>query len=216
LAAVVDTVQPVINYHLGSLKVLDDPIMRTKARVLAAKAVKSYDPQYGAGLPTWVSQRMIELRRAKRLQSTPLKVPERIQQDAWTLAKAEREFMDQHDREPDMLELADFSKMPLTRVQHVRKTFRATPAEASVASVMGTSEMAAEDHSEEAAEYIYRESDYLDRKIMEWKTGYGGNKEMAPDLIARQLKISPAQVSRRAARLALRINKLEQDLRDIS
>jgi hypothetical protein len=62
-------------------------------------------------------------------------------------------------------------------------------------------------------DYIYDESDKVDRQIMEMKTGYGGKYEpMAPVDIARSLKLPPSQLSRRSARMAYKLQKYEQAL----
>jgi DNA-directed RNA polymerase specialized sigma subunit len=37
----------------------------------------------------------------------PVKVPERVQLDAYTISRAEKEFYDKHNREPDVEELAE-------------------------------------------------------------------------------------------------------------
>lgn len=212
LAKVVDSLQPVMSYQLGNLGVSDDPLLKNKARIVAAQAVRKYDPKFGAALPTFVSGQMQQLRRFRRQAHQVLKVPERIQMDGWHLAQKEKEFLDKHDREPDLLELADFAKMPARRIAKIRRLARATPSEAAIGDT-AADDM---DFTGEAMEYIYRDSDHLDRRILEMKTGYGGHGMLSPAQIAQKLRISTAQVSRRAARLTMKINQLEQDMQEIN
>src|SRR5690606_10046780 len=81
LATVVDTLKPLIGYQLANLGAHDDPILKNKARIVAAQAIRKYDPASGASLPTWVSSQMQQLRRFRRQAHAVLKVPERIQMD---------------------------------------------------------------------------------------------------------------------------------------
>jgi DNA-directed RNA polymerase specialized sigma subunit len=211
LAKVVDSLQPVMNYQLGSLGVSDDPLIKNKARIVAAQAVRKYDPKL-ATLPTFVSRQLQQLRRFRRQSHQVLKVPERIQMDGWHLAQKEKEFLDKHDREPDLYELADFSKLPVGRIAKIRRLSRATPSEAAIGDT-AADDM---DFTGEALEYVFRDSDHLDRRILEMKTGYGGHQVMTPAQIAQKLRISTAQVSRRAARLTMKVNQLQQDMQDIN
>ena len=54
------------------------------------------------------------------------------------------------------------------------------------------------------------------RKILEHKTGYGGKQVLNGEDLARKIKISPSQVSRRAKRLSKKINKLMEQQHAIS
>lgn len=212
LATVVDTLKPLIGYQLANLGAHDDPILKNKARVVAAQAIKKYDPASGASLPTWVSSQMQQLRRFRRQAHAVLKVPERIQMDAWHLAQKEKEFIDTYDREPDLLELADFSHLPARRIAKIRKFSHATPSEAALPDQPGDDT----DFTGESIDYIYRDADHIDRRILEMKTGYGGHPPLPPAQIAQKLRISPAQVSRRAKRLTFKINQMEQAMRELS
>lgn len=213
LRAVVDMLQPTINYSVNSINSGTDALIKNKAKILAAEAVRKYDPQFGAALPTWVSGQLMQLRRFKRSVGQPVQVPERIQLDAYALHRAEQSFIDKHDREPDLHELADAANMPVRRIQKVRNSFRATPSEAGLGD---TTAGIATDFSDEAVDYVYRDADRIDRKIIEMKTGYGGKyPHMEPKHIAIRLGLSPSQLTRRSTKLTLRIQDIERDLQDV-
>ena len=55
-----------INYTLSSLNSYDNPVMRSKALVYAANAVRKYDPKAGAALPTFVTSELRRLIRDQR------------------------------------------------------------------------------------------------------------------------------------------------------
>jgi DNA-directed RNA polymerase specialized sigma subunit len=213
LNEVVKSLQPSIDYALHSINASDDPYMKSKAKVVAAEAVKSFNPSTGSALPTWVSNQMMRLRRIKRQTQSVTKVPERIQLDNYAIYRAEQEFMDKHDREPDMEELSDAVKLPIKRIEKVRLATRKTPSEGALEGAVSNFET---DFENDALEYVYRDADYIDRKILEMKTGYGGNEVMQPKLIAQKLKLTPVQLNRRSMKLTMKIQELTKALEDVA
>jgi hypothetical protein len=209
---VVDSLKPTIDYALVNLGVADDSYMRSKARVLAGRAIDKYDPQHGAALHTWVSRQLMPLRRERRQTQSIVKVPERIQLDAVGLMKAEREFIDKHNREPDVDELADASRLSPKRIKRIRETMRPVPSEVAFEGILPGAES---DFLEEALEYVYKDSDLIDKKIIEMKMGYGGSSMYAPKDVATRLNLTAPQLSRRSMRLAHKIQQLEQALTNI-
>ena len=212
LNKVVSALEPTISYNLASMGAGDSPAMKAKAKVLTSKAIKTYDPSAGTGLPTWVSLQLMPLRRTRRQMQTVVKIPERIQQDAFGLAQHEQEFIDQHGREPSTIELADRSHLSMKRIEHIRKSVRKTPSESAFEGNMPGSEA---DHSNEALDYLYHDADHLDRRILELKTGYGGVTPMEPKDVAIKLNLTPSQLSRRSARLTFRIQEIEKGLSQV-
>lgn len=218
LAAEVDKLNPTINHVLTSIGAGGDRQLKARARVMAAKAVRTFDPSQGAQLHTWVSRQLMPLRRMKRKSDTAAHVPEGIQLDAMTLMRAEQDFIDRHDREPDLIELADHSKLPVRRIEAIRKSFRPIPSESaflSEAQDLGLPGTPTGSYSDEAMDYVYRDADYIDRKILEMKTGYGGGEAIPPAEVARRLNLTPTQLSRRSAKLALQIQEIEEALQSV-
>lgn len=212
---VVKSLEPSINYAVSSIGAANDKLVRQKARVIAGEAIKTYDPSHGANLKTWVNGQLMRVKRFRRDVQQPVKIPERTQLDAFTLYKAEQSFFDEHNRDPDLQELADFAKMPIKRIQKIRRAQRIMPSETTVAA-LGGSKFSTPDLAEEALHYIYTESDKTDRDIIEMKTGFGGKFDpMAPKHIAKQLKLTPSQLSRRSARLAYKLQQYESALEEV-
>lgn len=210
---VVGYLAPVINYNLSAINANSNNLIKNKAKIFAAQAVKKFDPNSGASLPTWVSGQLMQLKRFNREVNQPVKVPERVQLDAYTISRAEKEFFDQNDREPDVEELADFVKMPRKRIEKVRRSFRAMPSQGAIGDGLTQTET---DFGAEAMDYAYKDADRIDRKIIEMKTGYGGRYEpMAPNKISALLGLTPSQLTRRSIKLSLRIQDIEKNLQDI-
>lgn len=220
LNATVTALKPTLDHVLHSINAGDDPYIQSKARVLTAKAVQSYDPSHGAALPTWVSRQLLPLRRVRRQSQSAVRIPEGIQIDAYSLMRSEQEFFEKHEREPNVGELADFAKMPIRRIEHIRKVFRPVPSESAFSSDenpdgFGSIGSGETDFSNEAFEYVYKDADHLDRRILEMKTGFGGSAALNGKEIARRLNLTEPQLSRRSAKLALQINELESALKHL-
>ena len=204
----VEYLKPTIDYKLAALGVSDNPQMRHQARLMVADAVRKFDPAMGVGLNTWAQQHLQGMNRFKRENQGPLKVPDRAALDAWTIEKSQQELEDKLGREPDVQELADYSKMPVKRIAAVRK---ATRPIAAAAQMYSEGEDLA-DNLGEALNYVYEDSDTIDRKIIELTTGYGGVTSIPKNQVAAKLSISPAQVTRRTERISQKIQALENDI----
>jgi len=217
LRGVVDYLKPTISRTLHSIGGADDKYLATNARVLAAQAVETYDPAYGAKLQTWVDRQLQPLRRLRRSRQQVLRVPDSVQLNAYSIFRAEQEFADEHGRDPDVAELADLVNMPVKRIEKVRRSFSGTLADGQVSTDAAEEGRAGfnvahstHDVDTEAMDYVHAESDHVDRKILEYKTGYGGGNILPGPEIAAKLGLSPVQLSRRSARINLKINQYKK------
>lgn len=171
--------------------------------------MKKFNPAGGTVLRTWVQSNLQGLNRYRRENQGPVKVPERAVLDAWTLEKRSREFLDEHGREPDARELADISGMSLKRISAVRRSTRPVVSDAQAMSEQASQ---GADFLGEAMEYLYDDLDYVDRRIVDLTTGYGGSEMLPKNVIAQRLGVSPSQVTRRADAIARRLQTLESDI----
>lgn len=211
LSAAVDTLQPQINYHLHSYGLGSDPLAEAHARVLAAKALTSYDPESGAAMRTWLDRSMQPLSRFKRLRATAIRVPEKIQLDNLKITRAAADFEEQSGREPELDELADHAGMTIKRLHQVRKSFKKMSGESAFEGNLAGHQDT--DYLSEAMEAVWDESDKVDRKILEMRMGFGGkNDPIQPKLVAETLRISPVALSRRSARLAAKLDEILEAL----
>jgi DNA-directed RNA polymerase specialized sigma subunit len=214
LYEVTKSLRPTIDSVVASLGGTGNPQVAAKARVIAAKAIQTYDPSAGATLPTWVSQQLRQLTRDIRKSNSMVHVPDGVQLDGYTLYRAEREFEDEHGREPTVEELADISHLSVKRIKDVRQKMRPVVTDAGTESEDGSSLLSVEnsDYTQDALDYVYAESDRNDRKILEYTVGYGGAAPLDAKQIMQKLKLTPVQLSRRKARLSMRINEVVEGL----
>ena len=211
LHATVRSLDGTVNYALYATGDTTNPQLKHQARIFTADAVKSFDPTKGAQLGSWVSGQLQSLRRFKRENSGPVKVPERAQLDAWHLEKTRRNYLDEHGIDPDVKQLADASHLSAKRIADVRRSTRPVVAQEAIQDV----EQNSADFMGEALDYVYDESDATDRKIIEHLTGYGGTARLAKNEIAVMLGVSPSQITRRSDRIALKLQEMEQDLKEV-
>lgn len=211
LHATVRALDGTINYALYATGDTENPQLRHQARLFAADAVRTYDPTKGTQLPSWVAGQLQSLKRFKRENSGPVKVPERAQMDAWHLEQVRRDYLDKHGVDPDVKQLADASNLSVKRIADVRRTTRPVVASEAIGDV----EQSAVDYTDEALEYVYDGSDATDRKIIEMLTGYGGTEMLPKHVIAAKLGVSPSQITRRSERIALKLQEMEQDLKEV-
>lgn len=213
--AVLSGLKPTINVALASRGNAGDPVIRAHARAIAGDAIRTYNPESGASLPTWVSQQMIRLKRIQRNTGNVVRLPERMVLDALEIERVKREWEDQHGEEPSVEDLARGANMSRKRVGSVLRAVRKTPTEEAI----GESNLLLGDTSSEVDEVIdmiYEDSDTTDRKILEHRMGYGGKDVIPANVLAPRLGLSPFALSRRAQRLAYKINQVERDMRNLS
>jgi DNA-directed RNA polymerase specialized sigma subunit len=206
LSQVVKSLNRTVNYSLASLNSSNNPVMKSKALVYTANAVKNYDPDSGAALPTYVTTQLQRLIRDNREVNAPVRIADRTQLDAYKIDQSEKEFEERHGREPDLLELADFTGIPVKRIEKVNKQMMAMPSESALADV--ALHESSPDFYAEALDVVYHESDHVDRKIIEHKLGYGGKPTLNLQDMSMSLKVSPSQISRRAKRISKKLNDL--------
>lgn len=213
LHAVVKSLQPTIGSVLSSIGG-NDPNIRSKARVIAAKAVQTYKPESGASLPTWVSQNLRQLTRDIRKSNSDVRLPEGVQMDAYAIYRAETELADELGREPTVEEISDRAHMSIKRIADVRRKNKRQVAESSTVTEDGASLVtgSTSDFSQEAMDYVYKESDMNDRKLMEYLMGYGGHDMLDSKQIKQKLKLTDVQLTRRKMRLGMRINETMSNL----
>lgn len=211
---VLKSLKPTIEYSLSTYQAKGDPYIESKAKLITAKAIREFDPEYKVSLPTYVSSQLRKLTRVVRESRSPIKVPERLIYEAAELKEAEQDFMEQHGREPDVQELSDFSKIPIDRIEYIRKKSIKQVSEGQYftgeSDDGSESKTSVEDVSQEmpntvreALTYTHANSDHRERKILEWSTGFGGAPILKPADIAKKLNISQSQVSRITAKLAV-------------
>ena len=120
MSKVVSSLAPTINSEVQRYQG-PKPVLRARAKLLAVDAVKSYDPNQGANLTSWVTPQLQPLSRYGREMSEPVKVGETAYRQYAALRKAQAELEDELDDTPTDEQLADHMGISAARVQKIRE-----------------------------------------------------------------------------------------------
>jgi DNA-directed RNA polymerase specialized sigma subunit len=213
LRKVVDDLDPVINsavrQYAGQKA---PPTVLQRARLIAAKAVRSYDSTRGADIKTHVFNQMRSIQRMAPGISNPLSPPERFRRDQQEIDTSYKELEDVLGREPTDEEISEMTGLPVRRVIKVRTRMRARiPISAyedkdddddSNYDIVGSKR----DDFDDWLDAVYDELGPVDRLIMMYRTGYRGSEIYPNSVIAKKLNISPSAISQRASRIQSKLD----------
>jgi RNA polymerase primary sigma factor len=179
-----------------------DKIYFTKARILALDAAKSYDPSKGANISTHVFNQLRQLQRIAAQRGNLTKVSENVAQQRATVQRAIRELTADLGDDPTTEQIADRVGMSVKRIDALMNHRPVVPESIAVNPEGDSFVPAAETKALELYDtVIYNELDNIDKKIYEWSTGYGKGEKLSGAQIAQRLKITPAAVSKRYAKI---------------
>jgi len=207
LGGVLKELEPTLTSE--SLRYGGGPVIKSKAKSLAVKAIQSYDPKSGAQLRSWVVTNLQPLARYRQNMS-PVKLPEAAASRAAEINRMHDEFRDEHGKDPTHEELADYSGVNIKRVKDLLERSRATISESALTAGMdsdmlsgglpavnstGTPMM-------EVGEEVYKGLDPRSKAIFDFSTGMHGKSQLQKAEIAKRLGVSPAFVSQQSELIA--------------
>ena len=199
-----------ITAHVGK----PNPLIRSRARRMALKAVGTYDSDKGAKLGTHIVNQLQGLKRISRKQTQVLKIPERVSMDQYRVEQARLELVDRNGRDPSATEMADYTGLSVRRLEHIRK-FKNPVAEGAVIGPQGEEGAAGFLPSvavtgDAWTEVVYSDLGPVNQNIMEWTLGLHGQPQLSNQAIARKLRISPGAVSQRKAAIQAVLNREDE------
>lgn len=195
--------------HVGQV----NPLLKSRARIMTAKALKNYKPEESA-LSTFIVNNLQSLKRENRKQTQIISVPERVFYDQNYVREAETSFEMENGRLPTDEELSDATGLSAKRLKHIRK-FHQGVSEGSLSVDDEDSEFS---FSPAVAgmnikmtpfiNVVYDDADQIDKKIMEWTFGLNGQSKLPNNVIASKLRITPGAVSQRKAKIQATLGKV--------
>lgn len=208
LNSVVKSLRPTIDNAISSYAGGSSaPTIRSQAKLLAARAVKSYDPTRGAKLNTHVMSQLQPLMRYKQQTSKPVRMSERRLRQLSDLEQLENDFKERHGRDPSDVEIADTMGLSLKAISRIR-TYKDPFSDltASPGSVQADQVISRVDPQEIWFDYVYHDLSDIDRNIIDWKLGRKGQALSNTD-IARKLRLSNSAVTQRLAKIQTQLDK---------
>jgi DNA-directed RNA polymerase specialized sigma subunit len=195
---------PVLSSSIKTYVGSPDPAAKSHAKLLAAGAIKKYDPSRGVKLRSHLMTQLQPLRRFAARRRNLVKVPEEVQYSMSGLQEAEDFLRDKLARDPSDAELAEHAKISMKRLRHLRKYRSQVAAESQRTDVEGNPMQDVTQSSpimDQWTDFVYHDLPSVDKKIMEWRMGYGGAKKLKNTEIARKLGLTPGAVSQRVAKI---------------
>lgn len=208
-------VQPVIDNALESYAGKSyTPTMRSKARLMALKALGTYDPNRG-NVRTHLLSQLQSIRRAAAKEQNIISIPEQVGLDFQHISAAENELRDQYGRDPTDDELADYTNLSRRRLQKIRR-FNQPLAEGTVSKIVDedssggdiASDMPGRTTAVDAwMDFVYDDLGPTDKLIMDMTLGRNGRRRASTQDIAKRLRLTPGAVSQRAAKIQAMLDK---------
>lgn len=216
----IGTIQPIVDTAVSSYAGSNaSPTIKNKARLMALKALHTYDPKRG-NVKTHLLSQLQSLRRLSAKEQNIISLPEQVGLDFQRLSSAENELRDALSRDPTDDELADATGLSTRRIKKIRG-FNQPVAEGMTALQAGDSEDAANTdiasslpnytkHTDAWLDFVYGDLSPTDKLVMDMTLGRNGRRKASTQDIARRLNISPGAVSQRAAKIQAMIDTRHQ------
>lgn len=207
LGLVLESAHPVLNSALSSYAGGNKALLG-RARLLAADAVRTFDPDRGVKLQTHLMSRLQPLQRHARERGRVTHVPERVSMDLYRMNQAADSFNAENQRDPSDGELSQLTHMPIRRLNKIRKYAHGDIAESMLTEHEDGDEGVMYPGTDKPnpdaiwLEYVHHDLSPIDQQILEWKTGYNGKPVLSNNDIARKLKLTPSAISQRSGKIS--------------
>jgi len=208
-AELLKELEPTVQSALSSYGSGDKSLL-TRARIMAADALNTYDPSRKAHLKTHVHNRLKSLYRIKGDRQNVIYVPENTRLDRTHVHAFMTEWRDQHGFDPDILTIAQGMNISQRRAKNALgySTMPTSMATSDKGDVAGVRER---DPKDVLMDYIYHDADPAGRRIIEGSWGYNGARSKSVNELAATLKMTPSAVSQRKGKILKQLSELESE-----
>lgn len=211
LRGVVNRLNPTLSGVLSSAG-LKSPVLRDRAKLIAAKAAQSFDPTRGAKLKTYVSSQLRSLvRDAPKIQE-PMVPGQKYRAESAELNNAKLRFTDSFGRDATDEELSELTNIPLRKVIRLQSSNRAripmsmveeADDDSNAPDVIGSTRTPYDDW----VDAIYYGLGDVDRLILMHRTGYRNAEVLEPQALAARAGLSVDAVQQRARRIQEQLDR---------
>lgn len=213
MTRLLDSLAPTINSEITRFEG-PRPLLRSRARVLAIKAIKSYNPMSGAKLKSWVVTNLQPLSRYGQRQRD-VRIPEVALRQAAAVNRVTQDLKDEFGRDPTDEEIADELGMSPKRVARVREmavasvpTGRFDEMEGADGDTSISPGVVTPSRVPFAQDAVYMSLNDTDKLIFDMLTGSHGKKQVSGKAVAAKLGVTPASISQRASAIANQISEV--------
>jgi len=193
---------------------LPRPFLESKAKVLAAKALRTYDPTKGAALGTHVTNELRHLSREVAEYQNVGRIPEARVLTISKFNNIKSHLEQDLGREPNTYELADALSWNVREVERMQLEMRKDlTADEEIDPMFGT-HFIESDRPLDAAHFVYHSlSNNEERKLLEHMFGlWGAPRITSTAELARRLGKSQTAIRNMKKRLASEINRVSRKM----
>lgn len=206
-SALLGAVRPVIDttlrqYSGGS----PSPSLKSKAKILALNAFKSYDPTKGR-LRTHLYSHMQGLQRINARENNIITIPERVALDYGHVQEASASLRDRLGREPSNAELSNHTGLSAKRLAYIRQSNlpvsegAATQIDAEGDQADPAVNIPGRNDGRAWEDFVYYDLGSTDQVIMDYVLGRHGMPKLQVNQIAAKLGVTPSAVSQRTMKI---------------
>lgn len=219
MAALLRSVDPILKnaIRLYTPDLSRSPTIRSRARIIAAQAIKNYDPQRGS-LKTHLMSHLQRLHRLGGHERQIMRMPEQVAMHQIQTQDAAAQLEATLGRPPSDRELSDFTGLSLRRLAHIRRGVQPIAqsqlqvgsgnAENTEAEMPATQPIGPQTYHDTWLEFVYEDMDPTNQFIMERALGMHGQTPMRAAEIAKHLKLTPGAVSQRMEKIQRQVDSL--------
>lgn len=188
------------------------PTVEQRARLLAADAVRAYDPSKGAALPTYVQSQLRSIQRMAPVIADPFPPAERFRREQTKIREAEAQLEDMLGHDPSDEEVAEQTGIRLSRIKKIRSRMRARMPLSVYEDSQDDDDkpdIVGEEYDEfdDWMDAVYQGLGSKDKFIFMHRTGYRNADVLTNNEIANRLNMSAAAVSQRANRIQRKLDE---------
>jgi DNA-directed RNA polymerase specialized sigma subunit len=194
-----------INTSIGQQKSINPLLLKSKARLLVAQAVKSYAPSEGAKLSTHVYNYLRPLNREAKSMIEVSPLSRYFNEESAKYINFLSDFSQENGREPDDSEIMDNLGIGKHKLEKLNKTVKYEIPESQLVGGIENDEDEQSNRLNLWTDYVYNDLDTTGKKILDYKLGRNGHPAMSNDEISIKLKLSASDVSTRASKIAEKI-----------
>lgn len=194
-------IQKEVNRWAGSISRKD---LELQAKLLAADAVRSYNPSAGAALATHVMNYLQKLSRTVYAYQNAARIPENKVLQLGTFNRADETLRDRLGRAPSDEELREELGWSRPYMEKYRRNLRREFIES------GTPAPIFDEHTGDGGlvDFAYADLPPLQQRLFEHTTGYNGSPVLTNPQLMKQLKLTQGQLSYQKRLLINRLNNV--------
>lgn len=191
-------------------------LLRGQAKLLAIKAIKSYSPDRGTALKSWVVSQLQPLYRYSH-KLRPTSVSELNVRKAAEIYDVTNKLTQELGRAPTDGELSDYIGIPAKKINLIRSQVKPIMAESSmVQDTEEQTEFAAPVQTVStiglAKDVLHSTLDPRERMVFEHKTGHKGKPVLTNKEIAKRLGVTPSLVTQMSGAIGKKLIEVNKNV----